>query len=151
MPISKQEYKKMQKQSEPKSPVLKNCIWAFSVGGLICVIGETVVELAQKMNLTLEMSRMICCITLIFLSVLLTGLRVYDNIAKRAGAGTLVPITGFANAIASPAIEFKSEGFVLGMAAKMFTIAGPVLTYGISASVIYGIILWIFQLIQKQA
>ncbi len=146
MQISGQEYKQMQKQSAPKSPVLKNCIWAFLVGGFICTVGEVVVQLAENGGLSLEMARMVCCIVLIFISVLLTGFRVYDNIAKHAGAGTLVPITGFANAIASPAIEFKSEGFVLGMAAKMFSIAGPVLTYGISAAVVYGLILYIVSL-----
>lgn len=136
----------MQKGSAPKSPVLKNCIWAFCVGGVLCALGEIVVELGQKGGLSENTARLLCSVSLIFLSVLLTGVQVYDNIAKHAGAGTLVPITGFANAIASPAIEFKSEGLVLGMAAKMFSIAGPVLVYGISASVIYGLILYIVSL-----
>lgn len=146
MDVSGQEYKQMQKTAEPKSPVLKNCIWAFLVGGLICTIGEAVVQLAENGGFNEDMARLLCSVTLIFLSVLLTGLKVYDNIAKHAGAGTLVPITGFANSIASPAIEFKSEGLVLGMGAKMFSIAGPVLTYGITASVLYGLILYIVSL-----
>lgn len=140
------EYKRMQKTGAPKSPVLKNCIWAFCVGGAICTLGEVVVQLGENGGLSENMARLLCSVSLIFLSVLLTGLQVYDNIAKHAGAGTLVPITGFANAIASPAIEFKSEGLVLGMAAKMFSIAGPVLVYGIFASVIYGLILYIISL-----
>lgn len=140
------EYKRMQKTGAPKSPVFKNCIWAFCVGGAICTLGEVVVQLGENGGLSENMARLLCSVSLIFLSVLLTGLQVYDNIAKHAGAGTLVPITGFANAIASPAIEFKSEGLVLGMAAKMFSIAGPVLVYGISASVIYGLILYIISL-----
>ena len=100
-------------------------------------------QLTRNMGLSEELARLTCCAALIFLSVLLTACGVYDNIAKHAGAGTIVPITGFANAVASPAIEFKSEGFVLGMAAKMFTVAGPVIVYGTVASVVYGIIYWI--------
>ncbi len=146
MQTSQQEYKQLQKQSAPKSPTLKNCILAFLVGGAICALGEIVIQLTQKAGLTEELSRMTCSISLIFLSVLLTALGVYDNIAKHAGAGTIVPITGFANSIASPAIEFKSEGFVLGMAAKMFSIAGPVIVYGTVASVLYGLIYWVITL-----
>ncbi len=143
MDISGQEYKQMQKAAAPKSPSLKNCIWAFVIGGVICAVGELIIQLAKKGGLNEEMSRMVCAVSLIALSVLLTAFKVYDNLAKHAGAGTLVPITGFANAIASPAIEFKSEGYVLGMAAKMFTIAGPVIVYGVTASVVYGVIYWI--------
>lgn len=146
MEVNKEEYKAMHKKASPKSPSLKNCICAFLVGGLICALGEVIVQVAQNGGLSEKSSRMLCSVALVFLSVLLTGLKVYDNIAKHAGAGTLVPITGFANAIASPAIEFKAEGLVLGMAAKMFSIAGPVLVYGISASVIYGLILYIISL-----
>lgn len=145
MQMSQQEYKQLQKQTAPKSPSVKNCIWAFLVGGAICTLGEVVFQLAGKVELSEELSRLTCCVALIFLSVLLTALGVYDNIAKHAGAGTIVPITGFANAVASPAIEFKSEGFVLGMAAKMFTVAGPVIVYGTVASVVYGLIYWILQ------
>ena len=143
MQMSRQEYKQLQKQVAPKSPSLKNCTWAFFVGGFICALGETVFQLAGKIGLSEELSRLTCCIALIFLSVLLTAIGVYDNIAKHAGAGTIVPITGFANAVASPAIEFKSEGFVLGVGANMFKIAGPVIVYGTIASVIYGVIYWV--------
>ena len=115
----------MQKSAAPKSPTYKNCICAFLIGGLICTIGEVIIQLSQKSGMSEEVSRMLCSMSLIALSVLLTVLKVYDNIAKHAGAGTLVPITGFANSIAAAAVEFKSEGFVLGMAAKMFIIAGP--------------------------
>lgn len=132
----------MNKRTAPKSPVFKNCGKAFLIGGFICTIAEVVVELLMNFaGMEQKEARLVGSITLIFLSVLLTGLNVYDNIAKHAGAGTLVPITGFANAIASPAIEFKSEGLVLGLAAKMFTIAGPVLVYGLTASMLYGLIL----------
>ncbi len=143
MEISGQEYKQMQKAAAPKSPTFKNCIWAFLIGGVICAVGEVIVQVAQNGGLNEEMSRTVCSMSLITLSVVLTAFKIYDNIAKHAGAGTLVPITGFANSIAAPAIEFKSEGFVLGMAAKMFTIAGPVIVYGTVASVIYGLIYWI--------
>ncbi len=143
MDISGQEYKQMQKAAAPKSPTLKNCTWAFLIGGVICAIGEVIVQVGKNGGLTEEMARMVCSMSLITLSVLLTAFKVYDDIAKHAGAGTLVPITGFANSIASPAIEFKSEGFVLGMAAKMFSIAGPVIVYGTVASVVYGVIYWI--------
>lgn len=143
MDISGQEYKQMQKAAAPKSPCFKNCVWAFIIGGVICAVGEIIIQLAKKGGLNEEMSRMVCAVSLIGLSVLLTAFKVYDNLAKHAGAGTLVPITGFANAIASPAIEFKSEGYVLGMAAKMFSIAGPVIVYGVVASVIYGLIYWV--------
>ena len=143
MEISRQEYKQLQKQAAPKSPSLKNCVWAFLVGGLICTLGEAVVQLCQNGGLPEQDARVICSLSLIALSVILTAFRVYDNIAKHAGAGTLVPITGFANSIAAPAIEFKSEGFILGVGAKMFTIAGPVIVYGTVASVVYGLIYWI--------
>jgi len=147
MQVSRQEHKQMQKETAPKSPSLKNCIFAFLIGGFICALGETVFQLCEKVGLSEELARMTCSVSLIFLSVLLTALGVYDNIAKHAGAGTLVPITGFANSIASPAIEFKSEGFILGMAANMFKIAGPVIVYGTVASVIYGVIYWICEMI----
>ena len=144
MDITGQEYKQMNKQAAPRSPVLKNCVLAFLVGGLICAVGQVVVELATGAGMAIKEARLLCSLTLIALSAVLTGLNVYDNIAKHAGAGTLVPITGFANSIVSPAIEFKSEGLVLGMAAKMFIIAGPVLVYGVSASVVVGVIYALF-------
>lgn len=146
MDITGQEYKQMNKQASPRSPVLKNCVWAFLVGGLVCALGQVIVELATVAGMELKDARLLCSITLIALSAVLTGLNVYDDIAKHAGAGTLVPITGFANSIVSPAIEFKSEGLVLGMAAKMFIIAGPVLVYGISTSIVYGIVLFVLSL-----
>ena len=136
----------MNKQAAPRSPVLKNCVLAFLVGGLLCAVGQVVVELATGAGMAIKEARLLCSLTLIALSAVLTGLNVYDNIAKHAGAGTLVPITGFANSIVSPAIEFKSEGLVLGMAAKMFIIAGPVLVYGISTSIVYGLVMFVLSL-----
>ena len=140
MDVTGQEYQQMSKKASPKSPVLKDCIWAFLVGGLLCAAGQAVADLMMRTGMEIKDARLLGSMSLIALSIVLTGLNVYDNIAKHAGAGTLVPITGFANAIASPAIEFKSEGYVLGLGAKMFTIAGPVLVYGITASVLYGLV-----------
>jgi len=128
------------------SPLWKDCLWAFCVGGAICAGGQGLLALYQSMGADKEDAAAWVSITLIFLASLLTGLGVFDNIAKRAGAGTLVPITGFSNAMVSPALEFKSEGFVTGTGSKLFTVAGPVLAYGISASVVYGIILYIIEL-----
>jgi stage V sporulation protein AC len=120
----------------------KNCLWAFLVGGAICAIGQGLLNLyGQWLDETDAGTA--ASMTLVALSALLTGLSLYDNLAKRAGAGTLVPITGFANAIAAPAVEFKTEGFILGVGAKMFTIAGPVIVYGLSTGVAYGLIYWI--------
>ena len=118
--------------------------WAFAVGGLICVIGQLILNGFTALDLSEQDAAAATSVSLVFLSAVLTGLSVYDDIAKFAGAGTLVPITGFANAVVSPAIEFKAEGFVTGMAAKMFIIAGPVIVYGTVASVLYGLILVIF-------
>ena len=148
MEVTGQEYRQMNKQSAPKSPVLKNSIKAFIAGGLICALGQVIVNLVQNAGMELKDARLVCSITLIAASAILTAFNVYDNIAKHAGAGTLVPITGFANSIVSPAIEFKSEALVLGLAAKMFTIAGPVLVYGITASILYGLILNLIKLFQ---
>lgn len=143
MKMTKREYQVMSKKAAPPSPVGKNCVKAFLTGGFICAVGQVIVSLATENGLAMKEARTLCCVVLIGASVLLTALDLYDAIAKHAGAGTLVPITGFANAVASPAIEFKSEGFVLGLGAKMFTIAGPVIVYGTVASVVYGIIYWI--------
>ena len=143
MKITKQEYQNIAKKRAPKSPLFKDCLCAFLVGGLLCAAGEIVILLIGNAGLEEKDARLAGSLSLIFLSVLLTGLNVYDNIAKHAGAGTLVPITGFANSMASPAMEFKSEGFVLGVGAKMFSIAGPVIVYGTVASVVYGLIYWI--------
>jgi stage V sporulation protein AC len=139
--VTGQEYRKLSDQVAPRSPVLKNCIKAFLIGGLICAIGQIITGLVLNTGLGLKDARLIGSSVLIALSAILTALNLYDDIAKHAGAGTLVPITGFANSIVAPAIEFKSEGLIIGLAAKMFTIAGPVLVYGITASIIYGLIL----------
>lgn len=144
--ITKKEYEEMTKQKSPNTHIVKNMIWAFLVGGAICTIGQIIMNIYAYFGLDKLDAGASTSITLIFIGALLTGLKVYDNIAKHAGAGSLVPITGFANSIVSPALEFKSEGFVLGMSAKMFTIAGPVLVFGISSAIFYGLILWVFRL-----
>ena len=143
MKITKEEYGKLVKKLSPPSPKIKDFIWAFCVGGFICVIGQLFTELYTYLDLTPRQVKMAVPVTLISIAALLTGLKLFDKIAKRAGAGTLVPITGFANAVVSPAIEFKSEGFVLGVGANMFKIAGPVIVYGTIASVVYGLIYWV--------
>lgn len=143
MKVSKQEYADMLDQKAPPSHLLRDMVWAFLVGGLICTIGQAVRNFYAGRGFDNDMTAAATAITMVFIGALLTGLHLYDKIAKRAGAGTLVPITGFANAIVSPAMEFKSEGLVLGLGAKLFAIAGPVLVYGISASIIYGIILYL--------
>lgn len=145
--MTDEEYGDYVKRISPKSPLLKDCIWAFVVGGLICTLGQGLSELYQWLGLGEKSAGLAVSVTLVFLSALATGLNVYDDLAKHAGAGTLVPITGFANSVVSPAMEFKSEGIVTGMAAKMFVIAGPVIVFGTAAGVIYGIIYWIYTLI----
>ncbi len=140
--MTAKEYQKASNQAIPRSKSYRNVPMAFLVGGLLCVLGQAVINLALSYGFEKDVASACGSISLIVLSAALTGFNVYDNIAKHAGAGTLVPITGFANSMVSPAMEFKSEGYILGLAAKMFSIAGPVLVYGISASVIYGIILW---------
>ncbi len=142
MKMTNAEYNEYIKSMAPKSPLAADLIKAFVVGGLICCLGEGISMLYTRFaGLDGESAATATGITLVALSAVLTGLNVYDKLARFAGAGTLVPITGFANAVVSPALEFKSEGFILGTAVKMFTIAGPVITYGIAASVVYGIIL----------
>ena len=141
--MTQKEYGKLVKDLAPASPIKKDCLWSFVVGGLICTIGQLFLNVYVALGLEKQDASTAASMTLVALSALLTGLSLYDNIAKHAGAGTLVPITGFANAIAAPAVEFKTEGFILGVGAKMFTIAGPVIVYGVSASVIYGLIYWI--------
>lgn len=136
----KKEFRKYADAHAPSSALGKDCILAFLVGGVICVIGQGIGDLAKNSGVNEENVKSVIPVALIFLSCLLTGLGIYDKIAKYAKAGTLVPITGFANAVCSPAIDSKSEGFVLGVAAKMFTIAGPVIVYGSVVSVIWGII-----------
>ena len=141
--MTEKQYQKLVDDMSPKSPMGKDCLNAFWIGGLICVIGQIIMNCYGSLGLSKDAAGTATSITLVTLSALLTGLSLYDNIAKHAGAGTLVPITGFANAIAAPAVEFKTEGFILGVGAKMFTIAGPVIVYGVSASIIYGFIYWI--------
>ena len=142
--MTNQEYRKYVARRCPPSPLGRDMFRAFLSGGLICALGQGILALWSLAGLEEENAAGATSVTLIFLGVLLTGLGVYDRLAKFCGAGTLVPITGFANSIASPALEFKSEGFVAGMAAKMFVIAGPVLVYGLSASVVYGLVLVLF-------
>lgn len=144
-PIETQEtYKDYVKKKTPNSPILKNCFNAFWVGGLICTIGQLIFNICQEINFDVSTSNTIVSIILIGLSAFLTGLNVFNKIGKFAGAGSLVPITGFANSIVSPAMEYKSEGYIMGVGSKMFTVAGPVLVFGISASIIVGIIYMIF-------
>ena len=141
MNMSKKEYNRYVARLAQKSPLGKDLLRSFLVGGLICVIGQLILNGFTALDLSEQDAAAATSVSLVFLSAVLTGLSVYDDIAKFAGAGTLVPITGFANAVVSPAIEFKAEGFVTGMAAKMFIIAGPVIVYGTVASVLYGLIL----------
>lgn len=141
--MTQKQYGNLVNEMSPRSPVCKDCIWAFCIGGLICVLGQLFSSGYQAMGIAKDDAGTAASMTLVALSALLTGIGIYDDIAKRAGAGTLVPITGFANAIAAPAVEFKTEGFILGVGAKIFTIAGPVIVYGVSASVVYGLIYWI--------
>ena len=145
--MTEREYGKLVKEMTPKSPIVKDCLCAFLVGGLIGTLGQLLLEGYGALGLEEKEAGTAVSMTLVALSAFFTGLSLYDNIAKFAGAGTLVPITGFANAIAAPAIEFKTEGFILGVGAKMFTIAGPVIVYGVSASVVYGIIYYICQFV----
>ena len=147
--MTEREYGKLVQEFSPNSPIGKDCLNAFLVGGLICTLGQIFVNWYGNLCLSKIDAGTAASMTLVALSALLTGLSLYDNIAKHAGAGTLVPITGFANAVAAPAVEFKTEGFVLGVGAKMFTIAGPVIVYGVSASVVYGFIYWIWQMLSK--
>ena len=145
--MTEREYNELVKSLAPKSPIVKDCFNAFWIGGLICTIGQLIMNGYIALGIDKETAGTAMSMTLVALSALLTGLSLYDDIAKHAGAGTLVPITGFANAVAAPAVEFKTEGFVLGVGAKMFTIAGPVIVYGISASVVYGLIYWLWTFI----
>ena len=144
MNMSPKEYNRYVARLAKKSPLGKDLLNSFLIGGLICVIGQLILNGYTALELSEQDAAAATSVSLVFLSAVLTGLSVYDDLAKIAGAGTLVPITGFANAAVSPAIEFKAEGFVTGMAAKMFIIAGPVIVYGTVASVLYGIILVIF-------
>lgn len=145
MDMTNKEYEKLVNERAKPSPMGKNILWAFLVGGGICAAGQLLRNALLTAGQDEKTAGMLVSVTLIFAAALLTGLGLFDDIAKRAGAGTLVPITGFANAMVSPALEFKSEGFITGTAVKLFTVAGPVLVYGISASVVYGVIYWLLQ------
>ena len=143
MNISRQEYGRLVEKYSPNSHLLRDTVNAFWTGGLICTLGQLIFNGYLALGMTEEHAATALSMTLIALSAVLTGLGIYWRIAKFAGAGTLVPITGFANSVVAPALEFKTEGFILGVGAKMFTIAGPVIVYGVSASVVYGLIYWI--------
>ena len=140
------KFKTLTKETAPKPKLLKNCVLAFLVGGIICDIGQLIMTFLKNYDFTKDEIASITSIAMVFIGALLTGIGIYDNIATFGGAGTVVPITGFANAIVSPAIEFKKEGYVFGVAAKMFTMAGPVLVYGIGSSVIIGIIYYLINI-----
>ena len=144
MKLSKQEYARYVNEMSPNSPIWKDLFNAFWIGGLICVVGQLIMNGFGALGLGKDDAGIATSVSLVFLSALFTGLSLYDDLAKYGGAGTLVPITGFANAVVSPAVEFQSEGFILGVAAKMFTIAGPVIVYGVCASVVYGLIYWMW-------
>lgn len=146
MALSPKQYDELSKSLSPPTKSWRNLPMAFLFGGAICALGQLFIGLYANLGFTEETAPIASSVTLVFLSVLLTGLRIYPKLAKLGGAGTLVPITGFANAMASPAIEFKSEGLVLGLGAKMFIIAGPVIVYGVAAGIVYGIIVFAFGL-----
>ncbi len=146
--MTEKQYGKLVQEASPKSPIWKNCLNAFWIGGLICVLGQLLMTFYDGLGLDKTDAGTAVSMTLVALSALFTGLSLYDDLAKVAGAGTLVPITGFANSVAAPAVEFKTEGFVLGVAAKMFTIAGPVIVYGLCASVLYGVVYWLYLLLK---
>ena len=147
MKLSNREYGEYVEGLCPKSPIWKNVVMAFLIGGAICTLGQLIMNGFGALGVGRTDAGMLTSASLILLSVLATGLSVYDDLAKHAGAGTLVPVTGFANSIASPAIEFRAEGLVTGTAVKMFSIAGPVLVFGVSASVLYGIIYAVWRVI----
>ena len=140
--MTPQEYGAVVKRNSPKSKTYVNCLAAFCTGGSICAVGQGIFEAYNALGLSEPDAKTLTSVTLIFIGILLTFLGVYDRLAKHAGAGTLVPITGFANAMSSPAIEFKTEGLITGIGTKMFAIAGPVIVYGTFAATVYGVILW---------
>lgn len=146
MGISKDDYSKMTDKASPNSPKLLNCVKAFLFGGTICLIGQVIFTLLENAGLNEKEVQAGTSGILIIFTAILTGIGVFDKIARHAGAGTIVPITGFANSVVSPALEFQHEGFILGTAAQMFTIAGPVIVYGVASSFLYGLIIYIFKL-----
>lgn len=141
--MTQKQYGRLVREMSPKSPIGRNCLLSFLIGGGICLLGQVFLNFYTGLELSKEDAGTATSMSLVAISALLTGLSLYDDVAKYAGAGTLVPITGFANSIAAPAVEFKTEGFILGVGAKMFTIAGPVIVYGLSAGILYGLIYWI--------
>ena len=141
--MTEKQYAQLVQELQPKSPMGKDCLMAFLVGGLICTLGQALLNGYTALGLEQEGAGTATSMTLVALSALFTGLSLYDDLAKHAGAGTLVPITGFANAIAAPAVEFRTEGLILGVGAKTFSISGPVILYGLAASVMYGTIYWV--------
>jgi stage V sporulation protein AC len=143
--ITNQEYGELTKKHSPNTKMPFTCTKAFIIGGLICVIGQGLLNYFGNLGFNKTESGTLTTMSLVFIAAILTGLKVYDKLAKHAGAGSIVPITGFANAVVSPALEFKTEGFITGVGAKMFTIAGPVILYGITASALYGILLYLFK------
>lgn len=147
MKPTKQEYDQMTKKASPPSPKLRNSLCAFFIGGAVCAFGQALFNVYQASGASQENAKTLVSVTLIGLTAILTALHVYEKYAKVAGAGSLVPITGFANAMVSPAIEFKAEGQILGIGVKMFTVAGPVLVFGITAASLYGLILWLIGLL----
>lgn len=146
MSISKDEYSKMTDKASPNSPKVLNCVKAFLIGGTICCFGEVLNTIFRNMGLSADDIKIATPSVIIVITAVLTGIGVFDRIARHAGAGTIVPITGFANSVVSPALEFKQEGMILGTAAQMFTIAGPVIVYGVGSSFIYGLIIYVFKL-----
>ena len=148
MNLDKKQYKRYATAHAPRSPLIRDCLRAFFVGGIICTLGQLFCNLYKKIpSIDEESASLLCSVTLIFLAVLLTALGVFDKIAKLAGAGTLVPITGFANAVASPAIDSRAEGMILGVGAKIFTVAGPVLLYGTVTGAVYGVFYYFVQML----
>lgn len=147
MKMTNEEYRRYAERRAPRSQTGGNMLRAFLYGGAICCVGQALLNLYSALGLDAETAGTACSITLVFLGAALTAAGVYDDIAKRAGAGTLVPITGFANSVAAPALEFKTEGFITGTAAKMFVIAGPVVVYGASAGVVYGLLLLLLHIV----
>ncbi|MDR1116900.1 MAG: stage V sporulation protein AC [Oscillospiraceae bacterium] len=141
MKLTNNEYNKLVQDKSPKSPLWRNILLSFLIGGAICAIGQGIKNLFLNNGLDMEKAGLATSVTMVFLGALLTALNLYDKLAKLGGAGTLVPITGFANAVTAPAMEFKYEGIITGVCAKMFTIAGPVIVYSMISSVIYGIVL----------
>ena len=143
MNLDSKSYKKYAKERAKKSPLAKDSLMAFLIGGAICMLGQAIMIIYKAVGVPDDMAKSLVPVTLIFLAALFTGIGIFDKIARQAGAGTIVPITGFANAVVSPAIDNKSEGFIMGVGAKMFVVAGPVIVYGIISSVLYGVVYYI--------